>query len=237
MEPCELWIIEDDVPTADLYRLTFADAPDRFNITLFPDLASFRAAAQRPKRRLPHLLIADVCLPDGKFCDLFLSASEFSALTGLKCPVIVASAWCDLNLIRGMLRGGAVDFITKPFPPEEMLAKVERHLGQLAAVVKPSISIDALTLKVSSPGGPAATLTSKQFQIMVLLRSRLGQSIGRDEIVSTIWGTTRISPKNVSVHLSILRQKIKPLGLAIEFIPPQSYVLRGPLTIAGASDP
>ena len=226
----KLWILEDDEIVIDLYRIAFVEFGDgRYELSIFRSLGEFLTEARAIEREVPDLLISDLCLPDGNFSTIFTSQQKFTAATTLQVPVMVASGWSDLDPMRRLLAAGVVDFITKPFAPTELLAKAERHLipkeGMTHQFGDGVLTIDPASLTIAGLTGQSVELTSKQFQIMMLLLKHLGAAVAKDDVSKHVWGSVNVSPKNMNVHISLLRQKLRPIGLNVVFVPPGHYAL------------
>ncbi|WP_413289761.1 response regulator transcription factor [Bdellovibrio sp. HCB337] len=171
-------------------------------------------AAGRLVQSPPDLIILDWMLPDGQGQDFLVNLRKQSN----KVPVIFLTARVELvDKILG-LELGANDYMTKPFEPRELLARVRVQLRDQGAHQKLSesnlirvgaLSIDTIKHKVVL-GGVDVDLVKKEFELLVLLAESPEKVFSRDEILNKVWGydvypTTR----TVDTHIMMLRQKLR----------------------------
>ncbi len=158
------------------------------------------------------LMILDVMMPrlDGfSVCKMAREASNM--------PIIMLTARGEED---DKLRGygcGADDYMTKPFSPRVLLAKVNALLRRSAAADVESVSAGEILLqprsrRVCLRGGEIA-LTNKEYELLALLMAHPGQVFSREQLLSRIWGydfegTTR----TVDTHVKTLRQKLGDEG-------------------------
>ena len=158
------------------------------------------------------LMILDVMMPrlDGfSVCKMAREASNM--------PIIMLTARGEED---DKLRGygcGADDYMTKPFSPRVLLAKVNALLRRSAAADVESVSAGEILLqprsrRVCLRGGEIA-LTHKEYELLALLMAHPGQVFSREQLLSRIWGydfegTTR----TVDTHIKTLRQKLGDEG-------------------------
>jgi DNA-binding response OmpR family regulator len=159
----------------------------------------------------PDLIILDWMLPDGQGHDFLTKLRK----QGQTMPVIFLTAKVELmDKILG-LELGANDYMTKPFEPRELLARVRvqlrDHAGVKEDISKPlhvgPLVIDPVKHKVSY-GNKAVELVKKEFELLLLLAESPEKVFSRDEILNKVWGyevypTTR----TVDTHIMLLRQK------------------------------
>ena len=157
----------------------------------------------------PDLIILDWMLPDGQGLDFLVEIRKL----GVAAPVLFLTARSELvDKVLG-LEMGANDYLTKPFEPRELLARLRVQLrtkpqelsGTLTAG---SLVIDRIRHKVSY-NGESIELVKKEFDLLVLLAESPEKVFSRDEILNKVWGyevypTTR----TVDTHVMLLRQKI-----------------------------
>lgn len=164
---------------------------------------------------LPSLIIADINLPGMNGLDFFkLVHGKYPQI-----PFIFLSGLTDeFDKVLG-LELGAEDYITKPFSAREFKARVKVVLRRLNQIqenreVKPDfegqadLTIDTLKRQVFVQE-EEASLTKKEFDILVLLASRPGQVFTREHILDVIWhDDSSVSDRTVDVHIGRLREKI-----------------------------
>ena len=178
-------------------------------------LAGGVAAAQREMADAPELVILDWVLPDGMGIDLL---RQWRA-EGLRTPVIFVTARTDvIDRVLG-LEMGADDYVTKPFHPRELLARVKARLrgggqaGQIseaAPLAFAGIELDRETRMVRFCRRPIE-LTKLEFELLALLAERPGRVFSRAELLDRVWGYDSFpSTRTVDTHILQLRQKTDP---------------------------
>lgn len=124
---------------------------------------------------------------------------------------------------------GASDYLTKPFAKSELIIKVERLFAQSEQSSKPyqGLLIDPVSLTVSCGTMTSVPLTTKELQIVTVIHQSQNYTVSRDDLVNRIWGKFKVSNNTLDVHIYNLRKKLTPLGLGINFTPPNLYFLSG----------
>jgi len=161
-----------------------------------------------------HLMILDIMMPklDGIRTLMKLRESK-------NVPVILLSAKSeDADKILG-LTAGADDYVTKPFNPSELVARVKSQLRRyttLGSIGKQSneISIDGLVLNTESKtvkvDGEDVRLTSTEYKILELLARNRGRLFSADDIYRNVWNEDNIvGDKTIAVHIRHIREKIE----------------------------
>jgi len=151
--------------------------------------------------RLPKLSGSDVC-------------KEIKAQAPTL-PIIVLSATSDVSDKVLLLELGADDYVTKPFSPRELLARVRaalRHNSRTANVNQISfdgISIDFRKMEVQRDGA-VVVLTAQEFKTLQFLAQNADRVISRDELLNEVWGYQNYpSTRTVDNHILKLRQKLE----------------------------
>jgi DNA-binding response OmpR family regulator len=167
-------------------------------------LASFQAAQ-------PAIIILDLRLPQLSGSDL---CKEVKAQAPTL-PIIVLSATSDVSDKVLLLELGADDYVTKPFSPRELLARVRaalRHTSRTVAVNLVSfdgISVDFKKMEVIREG-KVVVLTAQEFKTLHFLVQNAERVIGRDELLNEVWGYQNYpSTRTVDNHILKLRQKLE----------------------------
>jgi DNA-binding response OmpR family regulator len=163
-----------------------------------------------------QLIILDVMMPKLDGLSTTLKIRERRNI-----PIIILSAKSeDSDKILG-LSMGADDYITKPFNPEELMARVKSqlrrymHLGAMgSAVLSSEISVGGLCLNTDTKqltvDGEAAKITAKEFKILELLMSNAGVVFSAETIYERVWNEFAYSVENtVMVHIRRIREKIE----------------------------
>ncbi|HVA38985.1 MAG TPA: response regulator transcription factor [Candidatus Dormibacteraeota bacterium] len=162
----------------------------------------------------PDLLILDLTLPDGSGLDVFRSLTETQPL-----PTIILTARSDeVDRIVG-LEIGADDYITKPFSPREVVARVRAVLRRAlpeshgehapAGIRVRDLMIDEQAHEVRLEGCPVA-LTPSEFRILVALARHAGQVLTRAQLLDALHDDGSIYERTLDRHINNLRKKIEP---------------------------
>jgi DNA-binding response OmpR family regulator len=187
---------------------------------------------------MPHLrahpvdlVVLDVMLPglDGMtVTDLLRRDAATSQL-----PVIMLTARGDeADRVAGLERG-ADDYVTKPFSPRELVARVAARLRRASGTDSPvqdvvhygPITIDASSHTVTLDGREVK-LTAKEFLLLQYFVKRRGRVLSRDLLLTDVWGYQYTGgTRTVDVHVRRLREKLPPLNEAIETVKQFGYKL------------
>jgi DNA-binding response OmpR family regulator len=186
------------------------------------------------RSRVPDLVILDLMLPsiDGlEVCRALRRAPETRAL-----PIIMLTARTEEpDRIVG-LELGADDYVTKPFSPSELVARVGALLRRAqrwaesgnAVLSYGPIELDRERHLVTA-GGQPARLTAKEFLLLEYLMQHRGRVLSRDLLLTDVWGYRYTGgTRTVDVHVRRLREKIPVLGAAIETVKQFGYRLIEP---------
>lgn len=164
-----------------------------------------------------HLAIVDIMMPVMDGLTMTMKLREVSDI-----PVIFLTAKTeDIDKITG-LNLGADDYITKPFEPMELIARVNSNLKRYEQILNlkgstqtPSNQLIVGGLVLDQPtkevfvNGQSVRLTKKEFQILELLMSYPGKVYSAEEIYESIWEETAINTETIMVHVRRLREKIE----------------------------
>jgi DNA-binding response OmpR family regulator len=163
------------------------------------------------EREPPSLVVLDVMLPGTDGIELLRWLRKRSEL-----PVIMLTARGDeADRIVG-LELGADDYVTKPFSPRELAARVRTVLRRSAPTVERSsrlvfdeLEIDASTREVTKRGTPV-TLTAREFDMLWFLASHPRKVFSRDQLMDRVWSySPAFDTGTVTVHVSRLREKLE----------------------------
>ncbi len=188
-------------------------------------------AVQLINQNLYDLILLDVVLPDG---DGFNLCSLLHAKSDMKTPVIFLTA---KNSISDKILGfqiGAEDFITKPFDPIELKARVESRLRKREREKVESDYIRAGGLEINKTAQSVTAfadqketkfdLTQIEFKLLVLFAQRPGAVISRDEALDIVWGAnTHVDHRSVDTHIAKLRKKLGSFATRIESVHGSGY--------------
>lgn len=166
------------------------------------------------KREQVHLVLLDVMMPNLNGLNTTRKIREEMNL-----PIIIISAKSeDTDKIIG-LNFGADDYVTKPFNPLELLARVKSQLRRYTELGSMPISVSMLKtggleldmdLKEVRVDGETVNLTSTELGILQLLMTHMGKIFSIQEIYNGVWQDYAHSPENtVAVHIRRIREKIE----------------------------
>ncbi|MDA0206670.1 MAG: response regulator transcription factor [Acidobacteria bacterium] len=201
--------IEDDTDLCELLEYNLTRGGYEVKI-----LHGLEGALDTVKAIRPDLLILDVMLPDGDgldFCRTLKADPEVR-----QTPVLFLTARSqEIDRVLGLEIGGD-DYVTKPFSPRELLARVKVHLrraGGDRAMDLPTeagpISLDKVSRRVSL-NGEALALTATEFKLLEFFLAHPGRVYSREQLLNSIWGEgTHVTPRNVDVHIRRLREQIE----------------------------
>jgi DNA-binding response OmpR family regulator len=198
-------VVEDEPAIAELQRRYLAQAGYGVHVE-----DRGRAGLDAVRRLRPVLVVLDVGLPDLDGVELCRRLREAGDWT----PVLFVTARDDeVDRIIGLEIGGD-DFLTKPFSPREMVARVKAVLrrAQDAArsdvLVSGSVRLDARARSVTVGGDPVA-LTLTEFNLLAALMRTRGRVLGRTELLAQAWGQADYgASRTVDVHVAQLRAKL-----------------------------
>ncbi len=161
-----------------------------------------------------HLIVLDIMMPRMDGIETLMSLRKTKNI-----PVILLSAKSeDADKILG-LTAGADDYVTKPFNPAELMARVKsqlRRYTQLGSAVeeKGKIVIDGLTIDTEAKSvtvdGTEVKLTPMEYKILELLCRNRGKVFSADEIYRAVWNEEyAVSDNAIAVHIRHIREKIE----------------------------
>jgi two-component system KDP operon response regulator KdpE len=159
----------------------------------------------------PTAAIVDLVLPDIDGIELCRRLREWTDM-----PVIVLSAVGEEEAKVRALAAGADDYVTKPFGPRELIARLEANLRRIGTeqeesqVVAGDLNVD-LASRVVTVGGQEVHLTPTEFDLLRLLLRNRGRLMTHRELLTSVWGGGYADDTQVlRAHIANLRRKIEP---------------------------
>lgn len=207
----QILVIEDQPATSALIKEVLTE--EGYEVAVADTLAKARAAVARA---MPEIVILDRNLPDGDGLDLCKELREQEKSSSL--PVLILTAQKAVQEKVAGLRGGADDYLTKPFNTEELVARVEALLRRTGRLDEPTEQV-AGDLKLQRESRKAylkskeVPLSGKEFDLLWFLMHRRNRVLTRDFLLQHVWGYEQgldLTTKVVDVTLSHLRDKIGP---------------------------
>ncbi|MGI2336489.1 MAG: response regulator [Dehalogenimonas sp.] len=175
----------------------------------------------------PALVILDVMLPDIDGFEVLKRLRKNSQV-----PVLMLSARReDVDKIVG-LETGADDYLTKPFNPHELLARVKALLRRSNISSAPeTITLGKLTIDIAghqaTVDGSIITLRNKEFALLLTLAQQVGVVFSRDALLNKVWGYDYYGDtRTVDVHVNHLRAKLEGSDVEIETLRGTGYKLK-----------
>lgn len=157
----------------------------------------------------PDLVLLDLMLPGVNGIDICREIRRTSAV-----PIVMLTAKTDtVDVVLG-LESGADDYITKPFKPKELIARIRARLRRADDEPAEVLKIGDLTIDVPqhmvSRGDEEIALTPLEFDLLLEMARKPNQVHTRDELLETVWGYRNASDTRlVNVHVQRLRAKIE----------------------------
>ncbi len=207
MKPA-IFLVEDDADIAGLVRHHLEGAG--FTVRSFGAATGVIAEAEKQR---PALFLLDIMVPGGDGLELCRRIRQTPSLATR--PVIFLTArGSESDRVMG-LELGADDYISKPFSPRELVARVKAVLRRFERPLPPSvvtagdIEIDsgAMTLTVR---GDSVSTTATEFRLLDYLARHPGRVFTRDQLLDAVWrDTSFVTPRSVDVYVRRLRAKIE----------------------------
>jgi DNA-binding response OmpR family regulator len=186
------------------------------------------AALERSEQDQPALMVLDVMLPglDGyEVCRRVRAKSDM--------PIIMLTARDeDIDKIIG-LELGADDYLTKPFNPRELVARVKAILRRSERAARPEtqpvhlgdVVIDAARHEVTI-AGKAASLRTKEFDLLLALAEHRSLVLTREQLLNLVWGYDYLGQtRTIDVHVAHLRKILTGSRVSIETVTGVGYKL------------
>lgn len=168
------------------------------------------------RKENPDLILLDLMLPEMDGMDVCKAIKNEAKTSHIPIIILTAKAQ-ETDKIVG-LELGADDYMTKPFSPRELIARIKAVLRRMKEKDKlpevlriGDLTIDFSKIMVSIKDKPIE-LTAKEFELLKTLIKAKGRVLSRDYLLDTIWGfdqALEIQTRTVDVHIQTLRKKIK----------------------------
>jgi two-component system, OmpR family, alkaline phosphatase synthesis response regulator PhoP len=219
-------IIEDERDIIGL--VTHYLEPEGYRVTAVRDGAK---GLLQIKSELPDLLILDIMLPEMDGLEICRRVRADSRTASL--PIIMLTAKGEETDRVVGLEVGADDYLTKPFSPKELVARVkallrraERREAEPDRYVYGELILDPVRHEVRLKGREIV-LTAKEFGLLERLLKERGRVLTRDSLLDKVWGyDADVISRTVDVHIRRLREKIPFLKDHILTVKPFGYKLK-----------
>ena len=161
---------------------------------------------------LPHLAIVDINMPDMNGFDFCKTVQQFTDF-----PVILLTAIDEEETVILGIQHFAEDYVTKPFRPRELVARVERvlrRMGDFAYALDPVIQVDErlavdFAHQQVAVEGQVVALTPTENKILFILMRNAGHTVSTNFLLRRLWPLDEVFEDTLRVHIYRLRQKIE----------------------------
>ncbi len=201
-------VVEDEPAIAE--SIAYSLRRDGFTV----DIVFIFVAAERA---LPNadLVILDLMLPDGSGFDLIAPARRGGQNTAI---IVLSSRDSEADRVAA-LETGADDYVTKPFSPREIVARVRAVLRRAATTPTPGPTSPAIPLSIDDASrrawvhGKAIELTRVEFDLLACMLAAPGRVFTRAQLIDRVWGDGfAITDRTVDSHVKGLRKKVAEAG-------------------------
>jgi DNA-binding response OmpR family regulator len=221
----QVLVVEDSRDISDLIRHYLERAGHQVHA-----LASGSDVMRQVRTARPDLVVLDLMLPGMDGLLVCQALRQNAATAGI--PIVMLTARGEeADRIKG-LELGADDYITKPFSPKELVARVaallrrvDRQPSRVALLQYGPVTIDVDRHHVTS-GDQPVSLTAKEFLLLKYLLEHRGRVLSRDVLLSDVWGYQYTGgTRTVDVHVRRLREKLPLLHRALTTVKQFGYRL------------
>jgi two-component system phosphate regulon response regulator PhoB len=227
MQKTRILFVEDDASL--LASLAYILEREGFSVLCAP---TGRAALASAAAERPHLILLDVNLPDIDGFQVCQSLRRDPATATI--PVIMVTARVAVDDIVLGLEHFADDYITKPFHPRVLLARVHallRRRGASPAPDEPALRFEGLSVdrvaRAVTVGGEPAALTKTEFDLLVLLATHAHRVLTREAILDHLHADAEVTERTVDFQISGLRRKLGAVAHLVETVRGVGYRFNG----------
>jgi two-component system alkaline phosphatase synthesis response regulator PhoP len=216
-------VVEDDRDIAELVKLYLEKAGHRTEIVL-----SGTDVVARARDQPPDVVILDIMLPGVDGLSICRALRGGETTSGI--PIIILSARADESDRVHGLELGADDYVTKPFSPKELVARVaaiERRTRPLdGGLLRHGVITIDRDRHVVSHEGEEVALTAKEFLLLEYFVRHRGRVLSRERLLTDVWGYQYGGgTRTVDVHVRRLRKKLPDLARTLSTIHQFGYKL------------
>lgn len=209
----EVLVVEDEAPIAQLVRIYLEKEGYRV-----AHVASGEEALDRIERQPPNLVVLDLALPG---IDGVEVCRRLRARRSQVCVLMLTARDSEIDRVLG-LEIGADDYLTKPFSPREMIARVKAILRRVepAPAEEGPLTAGGVTIwperREVATDGRSVYLTTKELDLLLYLVRNRGLVLSRAQILNAVWGYEIFGgERTVDAHIRTIRKK---LGAALPLV-------------------
>jgi len=207
----QILVVEDEKPIRDM--ISFGLRRAGFEVREAMDT---RAARAQVADRRPDLMLVDWMLPDMSGLEFTRQIKRDPELREL--PIIMLTARAEESDKVAGLEGGADDYVTKPFSPRELVARINAVLRRVDPQVEGSVisfeglSLDPVAHRVTADGRPV-TLGPTEYRMLEFFMSHPDRVYSREQLLDRIWGgNVYVEERTIDVHIRRLRKALEEFG-------------------------
>ena len=211
MSAKQILVVEDERPIREM--IAFGLRRAGFEVREAADARSGRAEVAN---KLPDLLLVDWMLPDTSGLEFTRALKRERETREL--PIIMLTARAEEGDKVAGLEGGADDYITKPFSPRELLARINAVLRRTTAVEGAErIDIEGLVLDQSSQrvtsGDKTVALGPTEYRMLAFFMTHAERVYTREQLLDRVWGgNVYVEERTIDVHIRRLRKALEEFG-------------------------
>ena len=205
----QILVADDDAHIRDVLRIALAQAG--FEVT---EVADGKEALREATRSEPDLIVLDIGMPEMDGLEVCRELRKTSQI-----PILFLTAQGDeIDRVVG-LELGADDYVSKPFSPREVIARIRAILKRAGAEEAPATVLQRGTLRIDPErhlcevGEKKVTLTAREMELVIQLMKRPNHVMARPQLVDAIYGTNiHVSDRTMDSHLRNVRAKFSAVG-------------------------
>ena len=225
-------VVEDERDVADLIRYNLTK--EGYDVVVAPTGSD---ALKQAREVHPDLVLLDIMVPQLNGWEVCRRLKQDAETKNI--PVIMVTGRVEEGDKVLGFEMGADDYVTKPFSPRELLARIRAvaRRGRAGDVEKKphvkigDLEIDRYRFEIRMKGRPVE-LTPKEFELLAILAGAPGRVFGREELLDAVWGRDGfVEPRTVDVHVARLRAKFTAAKLpapGVETVRGVGYRFREP---------
>lgn len=223
-EKLKVLIIDDEADTRELLEHILAD---KFQVLTAADGEEGLRAA---RSSLPHLILLDITMPklDGiAVCEALRSSDATRHI-----PIIMLTASTDVDSRIKSFMTGADDFVSKPYKPRELLARISSKMRRVEERVGKDESLQCGNLKLDLKkieavvDGKTLQLSVLEFELLKCFVQNQDRVMSRERILEAVWRDSVVSDRTVDTHVVSLRKKLAGFDYQIATIYGAGYILK-----------
>lgn len=210
-------IVDDEASIRDMLRMALES--NSFSVN---EASNVTAAQNEIERQKPDLILLDWMMPGTSGVELLRRLRKHEAHANI--PIIMLTAKDDDEHSILALDAGADDYITKPFSPRALLARINALLRRTTAIDTPrnretkivsgDITIDLMSHK-ASVAGQLLELSPTEFRLLHFFIGNTGRVFSRNQLLDSVWGDgVYVEDRTVDVHIRRLRKILEPFKVA-----------------------